>query len=174
MKPFPEIRDHLGNLSEYTHVNQRGNWDCVLASAAIWAKKPYDEVMEVFKKMGYDYKHLDSQQGCNSVEKYQLLKKLGIEPFVIDECFGSVPGILSMPSLNKPGGAHATFYDGRNIWDPLYGKESKKFYEPTLEWFPGCFKMTIDLNDEYSYEMAEMWISMKKSQLDRAPRSKKT
>jgi hypothetical protein len=172
MKTFPIITDHLGNPSPYTHVLQKGNWDCVLAAAAIWTKKTYEEVMEVYNKLGYDYKHLDSQKGCSSVEKYMLLKKLGVEPFTIDEAFGSVPGILSMPSMNRPGGAHAIFYDGRNLWDPQYGKEDKKWYEPEHGWWPSCFRITIDLNDEYSYEMAEMWLAMKKGMFNRAPRTK--
>jgi hypothetical protein len=173
MIPFPQVVDYLGRENPYTHVPQRGNWDCVLASVAMWTKKTYEEVMGVFEKLGYSYRHLDSQQGCSSVESYKLLKKVGVEPFVIDEAFGSVPGMLSLPSLNRRGGAHAVFYDGRNIYDPQYGKPDKDYYDLQLPFWPSAFKMTIDLNDEYSYEMAEMWISMKKSQFDRAPRSKK-
>lgn len=148
-------------------IQQRYEYDCVIASIAMWANLSYEDVMGVCVRLGYE-RDPDSRKGLSSVEGYSICRKLGIRPFVIDEAYGGVKGILSLPSLNHPGGAHAVFYDGRDIHDPQTGKEGKQWYANNLLFWPGCYKLTLDLNDAYSREMAEFWLEGRKQIFENA------
>lgn len=149
-------------------VQQRYEYDCVIASAAMWLNKPYEEIADMLQKLGYE-RNPDSRQGVSSIEQYKMLRKFGMHPITIDTAFGGVPGILSLPSLNVPGGAHACFYDGKDIYDPQTGREEKKHYPLQIEnYWPSCYKITIDLKDNCSREMAEIWLQNKRGIIERA------
>ncbi len=147
-------------------VQQRADWDCVLACLAMWTGRPYDELLELYKVM--DPAGFLRQQGVSGSMKEAIMSKLGMEPIVLTTAYGAVPGILSFPSLNNPGGGHAVFYDGYRSWDPQTDREDRKWYKPDHSPFPGCYQLTIDINHEYSREMFEVHLKHQGFQLRRA------
>lgn len=46
----------------------------------------------------------------------------------------SKPAVLSVPSLNIPGGRHSVYWDGKTIFDPNVGRPDKRTYTTENAW----------------------------------------
>lgn len=150
-----------------TLVNQRHDWDCVIACIAMWANIPYEEVLEVAAKLNISF--TGEKDGVSTVHEYMILKKLGKDTMNIQNAYGGLSGILSFPSLNNPGGAHAVFYHDQKIYDPQTGREGKLWYpEQIVTLWPSCYKFRIDLNNADSCLMAQAELNSLQSHINRA------
>lgn len=148
-------------------INQRNDRDCVIACIAMWAKISYEEVLEVAKKLNIDI--TGDKMGISTVHEYMILKKLGKDTMMIQNAYGSLTGILSFPSLNNPGGAHAVFFDRGKIYDPQTGREDRKWYPVDMSGlWPSCYKLRIDLKDPESCLMAQAELNSLQSHINRA------
>jgi hypothetical protein len=152
---------------EYALVQQREEWDCVIAGIATWTGRSYEEVLEAHKLLNAKVKH--HAYGLSDFDSDRILFHFGMHPFTIDQAYGAVPGLLDFPSVNFPGRAHCVFYTGYDILDPNTGRDGKVSYakRSDLAW-PGCYKITIDLNDSYSFEMADFWLQEKNQRYGKA------
>lgn len=138
-------------------IKQQKRWDCTHACLAMWAGVEYKVVREKAESLRL------YEKGLSEIEFKVLSHSFGIKPFTIDTAYGGLDGILSFPSLNKPGGAHALFYDDEKIYDP---SPNLTYPEKLNGPWPGCYLLTINLNDEYSAEMAGQWLEYKQRLFD--------
>jgi hypothetical protein len=143
-------------LKEVNFVQQRYDWDCVIACLAMWTDRSYEQVYHDIANMYPTEKFVD--RGIDGSQTDALMAKYGMLRAITMEAWSGTRGILSFPSLNIPGGSHAIFYDGRNIHDPQKGREGKKWYEKDLggRLWPASYTMCVDLNDKYTLDMYEM------------------
>jgi len=148
-------------------VNQRFDYDCSIAASAMWLDVSYDEVFNAASSLGFNRSN-DSKRGFSTGEIHYVLKKFNVNAFMIDEAYGGVDGILSLPSLNSQGGSHAVFYKDYKVYDPQTNREGKLAYPQELTFFPTTFKLTLNLNHAYSLQMAEHWLSSKQKTLKNA------
>ncbi len=119
-----------------TLIHQHFPTDCMIASIAMALDLPWQEVYEAAIECGV-YK-ADHSTGIRDEDT--LLEHLGLvreasykgvvgdftqwhcewnitPKFYISKLWGR-PAILSVPSLNNPGGWHAVYYDGYELFDP--------------------------------------------------------
>lgn len=148
-------------------VQQRSDWDCVIACLAMWTGRSYEEVLAVASEL--DPKLRFEGRGVDGVLKQDIMKRFNMYSAVMMSAYSCLRGILSFPSLNVPGGAHAVYYDGRYIHDPQTDRPNRKWYpkESSGLW-PSCYTFTIDLNDPYSRQMYELEINTSKNHLAKA------
>lgn len=104
-------------------IQQKTSSDCVLASIAMALDKPYDEVWS-----SEDTKWTVDNRGI--ADKDPWLKKAGItrykevhflyhmEQGYVHSLLWGRRALLSVHSLNIPGGYHMVYWDGQNLWDP--------------------------------------------------------
>lgn len=96
----------------------------------------------------------------------KLLRELGMIPYTLFNNWSGVPGLLSLPSLNNEGGAHAVYFDGQHIVDPQKGRVGKKSYAPQLGgMWPACCRITVDLREEHSLFVAQMEFKQMKNKI---------
>lgn len=147
-------------------VNQRHDWDCVIASIAMWVGVPYEDVLKMAEKCNAK---LFDPEGMTTFDEYNILRKFGKDTMIIHNAYGGLSGILSLPSLNTPGGAHAVFFDKTRILDPQTGREGRKWYPELLKGtWPSCYKFRIDLKDPESALMAQAELNSLQSHINRA------
>jgi hypothetical protein len=111
-------------------LTQRTGNQCAIATIAMATGREYDEVLAT----GLETKAFKEGVGCNSEKK--ILRALGLSDdresgdfvemhrpsMLTPEYFRSIAwgrrAILTVPSLNIPGGWHSIYYDGREMFDP--------------------------------------------------------
>lgn len=113
-------------------IEQRGGSDCVIAAIAMALGRPYEDVLEAAAD------EFDPAKGCRNEQK--VLERLGLRyTFENGEPVGDIvcrrkdwclspdfyramiwgrPALVTVPSLNIPGGHHMVFYDGHQVPDP--------------------------------------------------------
>lgn len=138
------------------HIIQKSNWDCTIASAAMFLKLSYKEV-----RLAYDNLYpLHEENGLTDKEMYKLLEYFGVNPFTLNDIHAGVRGIMDLPSLNDDGGFHAVFFDGHKIYDPNYQVKGKKYYSPVIRKFiDEEAVITVDLNDAFSLQVVEAFVA---------------
>ncbi|MFL5785879.1 MAG: hypothetical protein ACJ76H_14775 [Bacteriovoracaceae bacterium] len=142
-------------------VPQRSDYDCTIATIAMWTRLEYDQVELVALKNGWS-----RTSGLLSGIQDKVLRDLGILPYTLFNNWTGVPGLLSVPSLNVEGGAHAVYFDGQHIIDPQRGRSGKKAYGAQLKGlWPGCCRITVDLREEHSMFVAQMEYKQMRSRL---------
>lgn len=149
------------------HVRQRGRSDCGVAAIAMLTGRSYEEVYaaarranggdafhprrgmsgtsHVLEALGYHWenlgRHKDHPAPNPDGPQFRTLH-IGFQRGIIDPRFyrqfvWGRRALLSIESLNNPGGRHLVFYDGERIWDPQDGRRGKKFVrtidEATIE-----------------------------------------
>lgn len=108
------------NQLERRHVQQRADNDCVIACVAMWTERGYERVAEKLKAGSLDcaVDYLKKEHGWNVHRHVQW--------------YEYKPAILDVPSLNIPGGKHALFWDGRNLFDPNSGRPGRLVWTKEL------------------------------------------
>lgn len=150
-----------------TFVQQRGDWDCVVASIAMWCNVPYEEILEKVPNAKYK---AENNIGMDDYDAKEILSTYGKECISLDNAYGGVSGILSFPSLNFEGGGHALFYHDGIIYDPQEGREGKRSYgvgQYNKMW-PGCYSILVDLNDPKTLPYARLEIGSKLAAIQEA------
>jgi hypothetical protein len=130
-----------------SHVKQKHDWDCVIASIAMMAGVEYNDVLKTYIKL-YP-KHQKS--GLNDDEIFHILSQFGIRPKIIDAVVKNLSGIMFLPSKNDKGGSHAVYFTGDEIFDPNYRIKGKKYYAKKIpKKFPHGTQMVVDKNNPMS------------------------
>lgn len=144
-------------------INQKTDKDCVIASFAMWLKKPYEEIMDKAIELGV----APDSEGVNDDAEDILGAGFGMK-LARMRYYAGVEGILTVPSLNFPLKAHAVYVNHYVLHDPQTNKPGKKWYDIKSKIFPPNISVTIDLCDEYSRECFEGSIQMQQQVLDKA------
>ncbi len=140
-------------IKEMDIVKQRNDWDCGYCCFAMWANLSYEIVIENAKTIGLGV------EGLNGDEMIQLGDTFDMDIFHLPLFNDDLTGIITVPSKNQLNGHHAVFYKDRTLYDP-------QFCLPDMHWyFPNAGKdvfkkyTTIDLGDEYSHDIAMIYMS---------------
>jgi hypothetical protein len=142
-------------------IPQRTEYDCAIATIAMWTRTDYEFIQGVAQKHGWG-----NNSGLMTGTQDKILRELGIIPYTLFNNWTGVPGLLSVPSLNNEGGAHAVYFDGQNIIDPQKGRSNKKSYGAQINGlWPGCCRITVDLREEHSRFVAEMEFKQMKNRM---------
>ena len=123
-------------------INQRSDFDCVLACLSMFFGEKYDSILESFFK---DYKF---DIGIAGDDEKKVFKHFGARHIYFPTWYmppKGVKAIIAAPSLNLPGKIHAIYYDGTGILDPQKGRKDRKFYEYNSS--PDVNGLTLDIND---------------------------
>jgi hypothetical protein len=114
-------------------INQRTNFDCVVAASAMYTGLTYDECAEIY----YEDMGRSKNNGMQGSEILRFLKLAGFRAVGAVgsakrpmETIRGVPAICSVPSLNFADGTHAIYWDGYKFMDPQAFREGKKWYKP--------------------------------------------
>ena len=134
------------------HQNQPDNYTCVCTSIAILIGKPASEVIEKWHKKYYE-------EGCSIREilddygvHYKEFKSM--DRLRLDE-IGSGYYLVTVPSLNIPGGQHQILFEFDNeefewcIYDPQAGKEGSKWYQAIKKQNGNAYPLTAYIIDAY-------------------------
>jgi len=116
-------------------VQQRFGTDCVIATLAMYSKKPYEEVVEVSERLGI------KPLGLCQYDALRILKEFGHTLEQSFDFYEFVPCIVSAPSLNSKGKMHSVYWDGEKVLDPQEGNPGKEFYDNELLF--GGFSTTL-------------------------------
>lgn len=113
-----------------TLITQKFDSDCAVACLAMFLGVKYDAVA----------KH------CHGFELVTF-GLCGKRTYDIAELFGSDilwrdvsklnyarPAVLTVPSLNIPGGRHSVYWDGSRLYDPNDGRPHKRVYDADSAW----------------------------------------
>lgn len=130
-----------------THIKQKSNWDCAIASIAMMAGVDYSDVLKKFEK-----KFPESiGRGLSDSEILTLMKSYGMKPLIIDYVFFDISAILFLPSKNESNGDHAVYFCGKEIYDPNYKRTGIKFYPKKIpKELPKGTKSVVDKNDYFT------------------------
>jgi hypothetical protein len=111
-------------------------------------QKPYEEVLaaaegiflpgegtrsayKILENMGYSYEFKNGAPVGDIVSRH---RGYGFAPELYrDFCWGR-PAVITVPSLNNPGGHHMVYYDGYEVFDP--NPPEKKRYTEFHELLP--------------------------------------
>lgn len=112
------------------HVQQGDDFTCGVAAAAM--------VAGVSFKTARRHCHHEITSGLSSRQLGQLLRNLGVryKRLLLPELRRTVPHIVSVPSLNVPGGMHYAVFVFEGRWlllDPQRGRKGKRFYSMSYD-----------------------------------------
>lgn len=144
-------------------INQRTDKDCVIASFAMWLKKPYEEIMAKAVELNV----IPNEEGMTNDAEDILGKGFGMK-LARMRYYAGVEGILCVPSLNFPLKSHAVYVHHYVLHDPQTNRIDRKWYDIAAKRFPACMNVTIDLCDEYSRDCYKGSIQMQQRVLDEA------
>jgi hypothetical protein len=145
-------------------IPQRTDFDCAIAAIAMWSRMEYEVVELLALQNGWN-----GSSGLLTGIQDKVLRALGIAPYPLMNNWTGVPGLLSLPSLNNEGGAHAVYFDGQSIIDPQTGRDGKKAYKTQLKGlWPSCCRLLVDLNEDHSLYVAEMEFKQLRSRIHEA------
>jgi hypothetical protein len=91
--------------------------------------EPFYAVKKAFAKVGW---HNDNR-GVTSELDLKVARMFGRDLIETNKPVGK-PCLITVPSLNLKDRWHAIAWDGKQILDPNYGYEGRKFWTP--EWAP--------------------------------------
>jgi len=143
-------------------INQKSDFDCVIATLAMFFGKSYENIFDNFFK---DYKY---DRPVSNIEEEAIFKKMGAKHIELPTWTRPSEGctaIVAVPSLNLPGKTHAIYFDGNGFLDPQKNRENRKFYDYNSE--PDITALVLDLRDKRSIKLVadSLWyISFKLSQ----------
>jgi len=144
-------------------INQRTDKDCVIASFAMWLKKPYEEIMAKAVELGVppdDEGMIDEAEDILGAGFGMKLARM--------RYYAGVEGILAVPSLNFPLKSHAVYVHHYVLHDPQTNRVGRNWYDINSKRFPPSLNVTINLCDEYSRDCFEGSIQMQRQVLDKA------
>lgn len=107
-------------------VRQRTRHDCAICTIAMATGKAYDDVMaaalkvdafDAEKGMHAEYRVLE-QFGLKQMAEFRILHRGVLAPEFFLHFSWARRAILAVPSLNKEGGFHSVYWDGRALFDP--------------------------------------------------------
>ena len=109
-------------------VNQSEDFDCVVASLAMYRKIFYEDAFILCLEEGWEPEARADGYGICWPILRKVLIRLGERPVRLhqwtDHC-----GMLTVPSLNNPGGTHMVYSEGYRIFDPQRERPGKKWYD---------------------------------------------
>jgi hypothetical protein len=110
-----------------THIKQKSDWDCCIASIAMMTGQSYESVLKKFEELFPGASGL----GLADPEIIELLRAFKANPIIIETVILDIPCILFLPSKNEEG-SHAVFFCGKQIYDPNFKVKGKKYYPKNL------------------------------------------
>lgn len=139
-------------------INQRGHWDCTIASMAMFAKCSYLDVLKEFLSLYPNHR----RNGLSTREMFKVLRAFEIKPFQTNVIFFDIKGIMDVPSLNDLNGVHSVFFDGNKILDPNYKLRGKLYYDKKkLKKVSMTTLITVDMNDKATKELYQSLTKVK-------------
>lgn len=132
-------------------VNQSEDFDCVVASLAMYAQIEYSTAFILCMEEGWRPDAAPGGIGVPWIVLRKVLIRQGFRPIRThqwtDHC-----GILTVPSLNDRGGTHAVYTEGYRILDPQSGRPGKRWYGPDEK--PSWCQFVMDARCEDAAFMA--------------------
>lgn len=145
-------------------IKQKLNWDCSIASIAMFTNKSYTEILKIyhkyFPKNGNDdwtaqFRQFGNRsQELTDIQVDKILRHFKIRPIALPFEFLNlkIKSIILLQSLNDKNSWHNIYCDGNNIYDPNKGKikngKPVKFYSELNQLTKkNVLEITINLND---------------------------
>ena len=121
-----------------TLIRQRSGSDCVLASIAMASGSIFwqdifteEDLADVIKSQGVstgseDFTKYMKKAGFKEADYKRLPWLENVPHDKLCSLLWGRRALLSINSLNNPGGSHMIYWDGTRVWDPQEGVEGKQ------------------------------------------------
>src|SRR5690606_8740769 len=120
-----------GRPEPETKVVQQGKWECYPAAVANMIGEKLFHVKRAFAAAGWR----NDDGGAIDDHAIKALELLGLHPYITNVTPTSRQRcVLFMPSLNVKGKSHAIAYNGKQMIDPNWGYQGRKWWG--TEWTP--------------------------------------
>lgn len=87
-------------------------------------------VGSILRELGYCWDNLVTTDTKPDTRPFRTLSfpEYYVSPEFSRDLLWGRPCMMSVPSLNTPGGWHLLYYDGERVYDPQNGRRNKRYY----------------------------------------------